>query len=98
MFQTSASSVYRSLHGQCSIFAKALQVQQRLTKQIADLIQRELAPKSVGVVMEAEHQCMTVRGVQAMGAKMVTSTMYGLLRHNHASRAQFLSLAGISTR
>jgi GTP cyclohydrolase IA len=78
-------------------FAKALQVQERLTKQVADLIQNELEPKGVGVVMEAEHECMTVRGVQAMGAKTVTSTMYGLLRDNHASRAGFLSLAGIGT-
>jgi GTP cyclohydrolase IA len=79
-------------------FAKALQVQERLTKQIADLIQDELEPKGVGVIMEAEHQCMTVRGVQAMGAKTVTSTLYGLLRDNQASRAEFLSLAGIGTR
>jgi GTP cyclohydrolase IA len=79
-------------------FAKALQVQERLTKQVADLIQNELEPKGVGVVMEAEHQCMTVRGAQVMGAKTVTSTMYGLLRDNHASRAEFLSLTGLSTR
>lgn len=79
-------------------FARTLQVQERLTKQVADLIQEELAPKGVGVVIEAEHQCMTVRGVKATGAKTVTSTMYGLLRHNHASRAEFLSLAGINTR
>ena len=76
-------------------FARALQVQEQLTKQIADLIQKELEPKGVGVIMEAEHECMTVRGVQAMGAKTVTSTMYGILRDNHASRAEFLSLAGI---
>ena len=79
-------------------FSKALQVQERLTKQVADLIQVELKPKGVGVVMEAEHQCMTVRGVQATGAKTVTSTMYGLLRDNPSSRAEFLSLAGISTK
>lgn len=75
-------------------FAKALQVQERLTKQIADLIQSELDPKGVGVVIEAEHQCMTIRGVQAAGTKTVTSTMYGLLRDNLASREEFLSLAG----
>lgn len=79
-------------------FAKAPQVQERLTKQVADLIQEELAPKGLGVVMEAEHQCMTVRGVHATGAKTVTSTMYGLLRNNPASRAEFLSLAGVNTR
>jgi GTP cyclohydrolase IA len=79
-------------------FVKSLQVQERLTKQVADLIQEELRPKGVGVVLEAEHQCMTVRGVKATGAKTVTSTMYGLLRDNHASRAEFLSLAGINAR
>jgi GTP cyclohydrolase IA len=77
-------------------YAKSLQVQERLTKQVADLVQDELAPKGVGVVIEAEHQCMSIRGVHARGAKTVTSTMYGLLRDNPASRAEFLSLAGIS--
>lgn len=74
-------------------FSKAFQVQERLTKQVANLIQDELEPKGVGVVMVAEHQCMTIRGVQARGTKTVTSTMYGLLRDNHASREEFLSLA-----
>lgn len=74
----------------------ALQVQERLTKQIADLIESELAPKGVGVVLEAEHQCMTIRGVQAIGTKTVTSTMHGLLRDNLATRQEFLSLCGIS--
>jgi GTP cyclohydrolase IA len=77
-------------------FARALQVQERLTKQIADLIQRELEPKGVGVVLEAEHQCMTVRGVKAIGSKTVTSTLFGLLRDNPASRDEFLALAGVS--
>jgi GTP cyclohydrolase IA len=61
---------------------------------VADLIQRELEPKGVGVVIEAEHQCMTVRGVQAVGSKTVTSAMFGLLRDNPASRDEFLELAG----
>jgi GTP cyclohydrolase IA len=77
-------------------FARALQVQERLTKQVADLIQLELEPKGVGVVVEAEHQCMTIRGVQATGTKTVTSTMYGLLRNNHSSREEFLTLARAS--
>lgn len=78
-------------------FAKALQVQERLTKQVADLIQSELDPKGVGVVIEAEHQCMTIRGVQAVGTKTVTSTMYGLLRDSAPTRAEFLSLTGVSS-
>lgn len=73
-------------------FSRALQVQERLTKQVADLIQRELDPKGVGVVIEAEHQCMVIRGVQAAGTRTLTSTMYGLLRENPASREEFLSL------
>jgi GTP cyclohydrolase I len=77
-------------------FAKALQVQERLTRQVADLIQSELEPKGVGVVIEAEHQCMTIRGVQAIGTRTVTSTMYGLLRTNLATRQEFLSLTGVS--
>jgi GTP cyclohydrolase IA len=76
-------------------FAKGLQVQERLTKQVADLIQRELRPKGVGVVIEAEHQCMTIRGVQATGTKTLTSALHGLLRDNSATRAEFLSLTRI---
>ncbi len=79
-------------------FAAALQVQERLTKQVADLIQSELRPKGVGVVIEAEHQCMTIRGVQATGTQTVTSTMYGLLRTNLASREEFLALVGINRK
>lgn len=75
-------------------FARRLQMQERLTKQIADWLQSELTPKGVGVVLEAEHQCMTIRGVEAAGSKTVTSTMYGLLRQNPASRQEFLELAG----
>ena len=76
--------------------ARSLQVQERLTKQVADLIQNELEPKGVGVVIEAEHQCMTIRGVRATGTATVTSTMYGLLRTDAATRQEFLSLTGIS--
>ena len=76
--------------------ARSLQVQERLTKQVADLIENELEPKGVGVVIEAEHQCMTIRGVRATGTATVTSTMYGLLRTNSATRQEFLSLTGVS--
>lgn len=75
-------------------FARSLQVQERLTKQVADWLQEELRPRGVGVVLEAEHQCMTIRGVQAVGTRTVTSTMYGLLRTNGATREEFLALAG----
>jgi GTP cyclohydrolase I len=70
------------------------QVQERLTKQIADWIQAQLCPKGVGVVIEAEHTCMTLRGVQATGSTTVTSTLLGLLRHDPRSRGEFLSLTG----
>jgi GTP cyclohydrolase IA len=78
-------------------FARSLQVQERLTKQVADWLRDELAPKGVGVVLVAEHQCMTIRGVRAVGTKTVTSTMYGLLREEPASRQEFLNLAGFNT-
>lgn len=75
-------------------FARSLQVQERLTKQIADWIAGELEPRGVGVVLRAEHQCMTIRGIQAAGSTTVTSTMHGLLRTNPASREEFLALCG----
>lgn len=75
-------------------FSRSLQVQERLTKQIADWLETELEPRGVGVVLEAEHLCMTIRGVQAIGSKTVTSTMYGLLRKRDATRQEFLSLIG----
>jgi GTP cyclohydrolase I len=78
-------------------FSRSLQVQERLTKQVADWLQRELEPKGVGVVIQAQHQCMTLRGVEAAGTETVTSTMYGLLRNNSASRQEFLSLVGITS-
>nr|QEO74153.1 hypothetical protein [uncultured bacterium] len=75
-------------------FARNLQVQERLTKQVADWLNDELQPRGVGVVLRAEHQCMTIRGVQAAGSTTVTSTMHGLLRTNPASREEFLALCG----
>jgi GTP cyclohydrolase IA len=75
-------------------FSRSLQVQEQLTKQVADWLEEELEPRGVGVVLEAEHLCMTVRGVQAAGTKTVTSTMYGLLRDRAATRQEFLSLSG----
>lgn len=75
-------------------FARNLQVQERLTKQVADWIAEELKPRGVGVVLRAEHQCMTIRGVQAAGSTTVTSTMHGLLRTNPATREEFFALCG----
>jgi GTP cyclohydrolase IA len=77
-------------------FARSLQVQERLTKQVADWLDQELGAKGVGVVIAAEHTCMTARGVRATGSKTVTSAMYGVLRDNPSSRAEFLSLVGCS--
>ncbi|MFF5289222.1 GTP cyclohydrolase I FolE [Paractinoplanes globisporus] len=74
-------------------FALRPQVQERLTKQIADLLDLELRPKGVGVVLEAEHTCMSLRGVQAIGATTVTSAMLGRLRTDARSRQEFLAVA-----
>jgi GTP cyclohydrolase I len=73
-------------------FARALQVQERLTSQVADWLVAQLAPKGVGVVMEAEHTCMTVRGVQKPGARTVTSALRGALREDLRAREEFLAL------
>jgi GTP cyclohydrolase I len=78
-------------------FAHGPQVQERLTKQIADWLCTQLKPAGVGVVVEAEHLCMTLRGVQAVGAKTVTSSLLGTLREDARSRAEFFTLAGIGT-
>ncbi len=76
------------------LFAHRPQVQERLTKQVADWLALELAPKGVGVVIEAEHLCMTLRGVRATGTTTVTSTLLGSLRDDPRSRAEFFSLTG----
>jgi GTP cyclohydrolase I len=78
------------------MFARDLQVQERLTKRVADWLQEHLAPKGVGVVIEAEHMCMALRGVRAPGAVTVTSALHGLLREDRGSRQEFFSLTGIS--
>jgi GTP cyclohydrolase IA len=74
-------------------FSRNLQIQERLTTQIADWLQRELQPKGVGVLMEAEHLCMSLRGVQKLGAKTVTSALRGLVRDDARTRQEFLALA-----
>jgi GTP cyclohydrolase I len=75
------------------LFARDLQVQERLTTQIADWIQEELAPKGVGVVLEAEHLCMSLRGVQKFGATTVTSALLGRVRDDPRTRQEFLALS-----
>jgi GTP cyclohydrolase I len=73
-------------------FSRDLQIQERLTTQVADWLQRELEPKGVGVVLEAEHLCMSLRGVQKLGAKTVTSALRGLVRDDPRTRQEFLAL------
>lgn len=73
-------------------FARRLQVQERLTSQIADCLDEHLRPKGVGVVIEAEHQCMSLRGARATGSKTVTSALCGLLRSDQRTRSEFLAL------
>jgi GTP cyclohydrolase I len=74
------------------LFARDLQIQERLTTQIADWLQREVEPKGVGVVLEAEHLCMSLRGVQKLGARTVTSALRGLVRDDPRTRQEFLTL------
>src|SRR6478672_3806204 len=75
------------------LFARDLQVQERLTTQVAGWLQEHLAPKGVGVVIEAEHLCMSLRGVQATGSRTVTSAVHGVIREDARSRQEFFTLA-----
>jgi GTP cyclohydrolase I len=79
------------------IFARRLQVQERMTRQIADLIRDLLHPQGVGVVVEALHLCMMMRGVQKHNARMTTSAMHGAFRANLATRQEFLENIGRGT-
>jgi GTP cyclohydrolase IA len=74
------------------VFARRLQVQERLTKQIADAIQDAIDPIGVGVVIEARHLCMMMRGVEKQHSATVTSSMLGAFRNEHETREEFLSL------
>jgi GTP cyclohydrolase I len=73
-------------------FARDLQLQERMTVQIADWLEQELAPRGVGVVLSAEHMCMTIRGVRKPGARTVTSALRGTLRDDTRTRQEFLNL------
>jgi GTP cyclohydrolase I len=74
------------------LFARDLQVQERLTVQVADWLQEHLAPRGVGVVIAAEHMCMSMRGVHARGSHTITSSVHGLLREDARSRQEFFAL------
>ncbi|MDD5063933.1 MAG: GTP cyclohydrolase I FolE [Phycisphaerae bacterium] len=73
-------------------FARRLQVQERLTSQIADFIMKELKPRGVAVVLEASHSCMTIRGIKKPGSVMVTSALRGIFRRDPKSRSEIMSL------
>jgi len=74
------------------LFARSLQVQERLTTQIAGWIDRELAPRGVGVVLEAEHLCMRMRGIEKQNSTVVTSAMRGAFQTNSKTREEFMTL------
>ena len=74
------------------LFAKRLQTQETMTAQIADTIDEVLKPKGVAVVVDAEHQCMSSRGVSKKGASTITSRMIGVFRDNQKSRMEFMNL------
>jgi len=76
------------------IYAKRLQIQEKMTVQIADTLDTVLQPKGVAVVIEASHQCMTTRGVHKPGASMVTSRMLGAFRSDSSTRREFLAMLG----
>jgi GTP cyclohydrolase I len=76
-----------------NMFARRLQIQERLTIQIAEAIQEKISPEGVGVIIEARHLCMQMRGVEKQHGQAVTSAMLGGFRHNKQTRDEFLSLA-----
>ncbi|MDF2495457.1 GTP cyclohydrolase I FolE [Sphingomonas sp.] len=88
------SKLARVLHA----FARRLQVQERLTAEVADCIWNSLKPQGVAVVIEASHACMTARGVRTPGVSMVTSRMMGVFRDDERSRKEVLALMGMQGR
>ena len=76
------------------VFARRLQVQERLTTQVAATLMEELDPLGVGVVLKAEHLCMRMRGVEKQNSTVVTSAMLGSFRANHKTRQEFMTLLG----
>jgi GTP cyclohydrolase I len=80
------SKLARVVHG----FARRLQIQEKLTAEIAEAIQEILQPKGVGVVIESEHSCMTMRGVNTPGSRLTTSRLTGVVRDDPRTRQEFL--------
>jgi GTP cyclohydrolase I len=80
------------------LFAHDLQVQERLTVQVAGWLEDHLEPRGVGVVLEGEHLCMSLRGVRATGSRTVTSALHGLLRDDARSRLEFFAITGMTGR
>jgi GTP cyclohydrolase IA len=76
------------------VFAKRLQIQEKMTAQIANTLNEVLQPQGVAVVIEAAHQCMTTRGIHKPGVTMVTSRMIGAFRNNQSTRREFLAMIG----
>ena len=76
------------------MFSRRMQIQERLTEQIASTLMEKLDPAGVGVVIEAQHLCMMMRGVQKQNSKMITSAMHGTFRSQMATRSEFLQLIG----
>jgi GTP cyclohydrolase I len=74
------------------MYARRLQIQENLTKQIAEAIQKVTEASGVGVIIEAQHMCMMMRGVEKQNSKMKTSVMLGSFRDNQSTRMEFLSL------
>lgn len=79
------------------VFAKRLQIQEKMTAQIAETIQDVLDPRGVAVVVSAQHQCMTTRGVKKAGVSMVTSRMLGVFKEDRSMRNEFLSMTGFGS-
>ena len=82
------SKLARVVHG----FARRLQIQEKLTAEIAEAIQDILEPQGVGVVIEAEHSCMTLRGVNTTGSLLTTSRLLGVIRDDPRTREEFLGM------
>ncbi len=80
------------------LFARRLQVQERLTQQIAQTIQEQANPQGVGVIIEAQHLCMMMRGVEKQDVKVTTSTLLGKFRQDQRSRMEFLNLVRINNQ
>ena len=78
------------------MFAKRLQTQEIMTKQIADVIEKVLAPKAIAVIIDAKHECMTTRGVHKADTTTVTSQMRGLFKEDHAARSEVMRLIASS--